>query len=739
MACAFAVTCAFSAQAAEVDLPNWEALNSEVRTKGIVNVLVHLAPVGLGEMANDLKAVKARMASKANTLVAELGQEAWAAGRDDNGIGQMSLNVTEVGLKILRSSANAVRFTVGLPLQARAVVFPEGGSIEAIERELAEKGRAHVQVVLNIEALQFDVEPNGAVKFSAPGASIDASAKLARTLLGNMKSEESVGHGAAMQQFDALVGRFAGLKRAEVNPEFKLHVTREGLEKLATSKEVRSIKPVGFVDQKAAYFEEAAIDFASKYGKAFVVISLRPPTSGLGRLSKASFEANTESNRRAIQALLAVAGNAEASSNHASVGAFTANLNLAQLQALRQAAKQDKRLLSVEINKAMATLALSTSTGAGFTNFVSAWNVGYRGAGQNIIVADSGVQANHAFLRQANNASKVTFEACFGTDGYNFVDNVQGQPVYGLWQSICPSKQANGDSPVGLVGSGAPVQHGTARCSTDIQNCSHGTLVAGIAAGRNRPPYAASFQGVANEANIVAVNIFSWRDDNSQQPTAFLTDVVAFIEEVVAGTNANTTANPYTVNLSTAGGAHSNNTVSGCGKSSSDGSAQQLSATFRQSVELLWQRGVPVVAATGNNSYRDAIGWPACVPRVIKVAALTNNIFKELYPLSNLAKQANFPGDVFWLAPGASIWSSSVGPFFDGAVWETRSAPGTSFAAPHVAGLYALFKSVNPAASVQDMNNWIQQNGSQPQSPPICVGNPCANEVFRRIVLPNFP
>ena len=158
MACAFAVTCAFSAQAAEVDLPNWEALNSEVRTKGIVNVLVHLAPVGLGEMANDLKAVKARMASKANTLVAELGQEAWAAGRDDNGIGQMSLNVTEVGLKILRSSANAVRFTVGLPLQARAVVFPEGGSIEAIERELAEKGRAHVQVVLNIEALQFDVE-----------------------------------------------------------------------------------------------------------------------------------------------------------------------------------------------------------------------------------------------------------------------------------------------------------------------------------------------------------------------------------------------------------------------------------------------------------------------------------------------------------------------------------------------------------------------------------------------------
>ena len=129
----------------------------------------------------------------------------------------------------------------------------------------------------------------------------------------------------------------------------------------------------------------------------------------------------------------------------------------------------------------------------------AAWsNPNFRGAGQNIVVMDTGVQSNHEFFRDSMGISRVFFEACFGTNG--------SLPNGTQFSSACPlfQQDANGDSPGGLPGSAAPCGGNLALSSS----CSHGTQVAGIAAGRAStnplmpppPELPAQFQGVAPDA-----------------------------------------------------------------------------------------------------------------------------------------------------------------------------------------------------------------------------------------------
>ena len=128
----------------------------------------------------------------------------------------------------------------------------------------------------------------------------------------------------------------------------------------------------------------------------------------------------------------------------------------------------------------------------------SAWNAGFRAGGQNIVVLDSGIRKNHAFL-----TPRVTYEACFGTNGSDSSGTI--------FSTICPSPNANGDSPLGLLNSGEPLSFtNLAACNALGAGCYHGTHVAGIAAGRQSPSISPStLQGVGPDASIISSHFFS--------------------------------------------------------------------------------------------------------------------------------------------------------------------------------------------------------------------------------------
>ncbi len=727
VAAAAALVCSFGASAALVDKDDLAALSAAVKTNGATPVVVHLEGVSLSEMNADIAGVRARMAAKANLLVAELGQTAWAAGRWENGIGQLGLNVTADGLKILQNSGNAVYFYPGKPWHERTALADHDGRFAEIERQLASKRFVDVQVALNVDGMEFDFRKDGSIKFSGSDhSSTSASAvRSARSLFAQLSHAEAAGRDTAASRFEAMAGQVG----TDINPEFTLRVNREGLEKLVNSKDVRSIKPLGFVDRRQTKFDDEATAAAEKNGTAEVIITVRNPVAG-GHQSKTSFDANSRSNKRTMDAVLAGAGVRSAVKDISVFGAASGHLSASELKALRASA--DPRLLSVELNKPVATVQLRTSTVA--ANFPPAWTAGYRGAGQNLIVVATGVQSNHKFFQGANGASKVVFEACFGTNGS--APATSGGPLIN-WQSNCPSPVGTtGDSPLGLVGSAAPRLNCAGNSSATFAACHHGTHVTGIAAGRNSPTYVAGFQGVANEANIVAIQAFSFDAARVVKPTVFTADLVGAMQAIAAALTPGTLLNPYTVNLSLGGDPAY---ASAC---------PTVSSAITTAVQTMFNAGVPVVVATGNDSARGRIAFPACVPRAVKVGALENNAAgTTIASFTNLAKPANFPGDFFWMAPGGGGTTNVMSAInstttVNGWTQSTGGVSGTSQASPHVAGLYALVKAGAPGIGVDDISNWIQANASLPLAS-TCVGtvlpcSPAENIVFRRIRLPNF-
>lgn len=721
VAAAAGLVCSFGATAAAVDKDELAAMTAEAKKKGSTPVVVHLESVSLAEMSADLAGVKSRMASKAGQLVAELGKTAWTGGRWENGIGQVGLNVTEDGLKILQNSSNAVHFYRGTKWSERTALNGQDGRFEEIERQLEAQGFAEVEVVLNADGIEFEVARNGALRFQASDKAVGSAVSAARRLFGQLTSSEAVGKEAAASRFEAMAGQ-AG---ASMNPQFTVRVNREGLEKIVNSKDVRSVRPVGFIDKRATRFDEEALAVAERNGTAEVIITVRNPLAG-GALSKSSFDATTRSNRRTIEGVLATAGVKSKLKDISEFGVVTGHVTADELKALR--AGGDSRLLSVELNRPVAGVNLMTSTVA--MNLPPAWNAGFRGTGQNLIVVDTGVQSNHRFLQRGNDTSKVFFEACFGTNGQTAV--TPGGPLV-TFESNCLSQNVTGDSPLGLVGSAAPRLNCAGNSSPTFAACHHGTHVAGIAAGRNSPTYVAGFQGVANEADIVAVQVFSFDAARVANPQVFSADLVAAMQAVAGAMTQGTLANPFTVNMSLGGDASYN------------ASCPTVNSAITTAVQSLFNVGVPVVVSTGNNGSRGAISFPACVPRVVKVGALENNALgTAIASFTNLARPVNFAGDFFWMAPGGgggTFITSSINSAttVNGLTQATAGLAGTSQAAPHVAGLYALVKAAVPGISVDDVSNWIQANASLPLSG-VCLGStPCTDPVaFRRIRLPNF-
>ena len=681
---------AFSAQAAQVNPNELPSMAAQAQKNGATPVVVHLAGINMDQLRTDLKGVNAAMAQRSARLLAELGQQAWDAGRWDNGLGQIGLHVTPAGLKILQSSGNAISFRPDQSWSARSKLSGFDGSHAEIDRLLEANGYVDAAVTLNVDGLEFDTFKDGGVSLrTSVKTSVEGRAK-AKTLLDSLSAAQAPGKNAATAAVPTLA-----------TPAFTVRVTREGIVKLAASDLVRSLKPVGFIDARAVNFDVDILPTAQREGSAQVIVGIRTPMMG-GNPSPASFAAQTQSQKRALDGLLADTGVRSRLQDLSTLGAMAGTLTLAELQALK--ASKDARLLSVELNRSMASPSLAAST---FTmNMQSAWsNPNWRGAGQNIVVLDTGTQSNHEFLRAAPAAggqSRVFFEGCYGTN--RLENGVQ-------WRSICPNAGTtgdnDGDSPPGLPGSAAPFLNCGSPTPAD---CHHGTLVAGVAAGRvsssplmpiTRPPYL--FQGVAPDARIAAFQIYSWDTAYIERPKFFKIDLYAVLQFLISVTTPGTVNNPFVINLSGGGGNYGSECTS-------------YSPAIAPLVKTLFDRGVPLIASTGNQGSPNTINWPACLPKVIKVSAVENDgVGNTRASYANLPILSQFlPSESVWLAPGGggqtNVKSSIAGGVFS--TTYTGDVQGTSFAAPHITGFYAALKAALPGLSIDQISQAIYYNAS---------------------------
>jgi subtilisin family serine protease len=288
-------------------------------------------------------------------------------------------------------------------------------------------------------------------------------------------------------------------------------------------------------------------------------------------------------------------------------------------------------------------------------NAPAAWTAGHTGSGWSVAVLDTGVEKTHAFF-----GGRVVSEACYS--------NANGG---GGATSVCP-----GGVPISVAtGSGV-------NCSTSISGCDHGTHVAGIVAGASS---IGGPNGVAPQANLIAMQVFTRFDSStscgSSPPCvrSFASDQIRALERVLvlAGTgNVNRIA---AVNMSLGGSLF----TAAC---DADEPARKTA------IDNLLSIGIPTIVASGNEGSTNSVNAPACISTAISVGSSTKGD-----GMSSFGNRGS--GLVDLLAPGGDgTFGGAINSSVTGNQFGVKQ--GTSMAAPHVAGAWAVLKHAVPDVSV---------------------------------------
>ena len=291
----------------------------------------------------------------------------------------------------------------------------------------------------------------------------------------------------------------------------------------------------------------------------------------------------------------------------------------------------------------------------------AAWAAGHSGTGWAVAVLDTGVDRSHPFL-----AGKVVSEACYSTASNTYFTT-----------SVCP-----GGFPVSTApGSAGP-------CPASVPGCEHGTHVAGTAAGLGT-----AFSGVAKGASIISITTASILEsassckDGAPCLTSYPSDQVAALERVYA---LRGDFNIAAVNMSL-----------GSGRYYSRSTCDAANLSRKAIIDTLRAAGIVTIVASGNNGYVDSLNAPACISSAVATGATLDaaGIDNSGLGWSGGPSGADVVGHftniapfLDLLAPGRLIKSSIPGGGF-------REMWGTSLAAPHVAGCWAILKSARPAAT----------------------------------------
>lgn len=328
----------------------------------------------------------------------------------------------------------------------------------------------------------------------------------------------------------------------------------------------------------------------------------------------------------------------------------------------------DDQVTSIEENSAFQrTLVQST----GIIKSAELKALGYDGTGQTIAIIDDGVAGDHAFF---GNRVKEDFAACFS--GW---PNPPDQP---------------GDTPATLCPNGQTTQYGVNSAEPcSLSECRHGTEVAGVAAGKH--PTDPAFFGVAPGANILPIQVYSYTGSSNQHTVATRGNVLKALE-YLARPDVRAAYNIAAANLSLA---------------LPDAFEQQSCINNNPSLEdaatALHALGTAVIAGAGNENTQ-VPKVPACLTNVISVGATLDNDVKASY--------SDSPPYLDFFAPGGKFVNNQVPP---GEGIETSSLPlntyvesaGTSLAAPHVAGAFAVLRDVSEQATVTMIENALKTTG----------------------------
>ena len=318
------------------------------------------------------------------------------------------------------------------------------------------------------------------------------------------------------------------------------------------------------------------------------------------------------------------------------------------------------------------------NSSVGHINAQRLWGGGNRGDGHYIAVLDTGLRYAHRAFSGA-----FGFAACFS---FNL-------PSIG-WHSLCP----DGESSSRRWDAGADCD--TNEHGERISGCGHGTHVSGIAMG-DRP----NRRGVAPEADVIPINVFGERrapedcdEDASDPPPCLRTtwgDVRLGLDHVARLSRLRDVP-IAAVNMSLGS------------EEAYEGVCDEDYPDLAVAIEDLRELGIATIVASGNDGEDGRISAPACISSAIAVGnSIDPGSFVITRRVDEVSDLSNHATSVDMMAPGHRISA----PDIRGGMSSVTNKWGTSMAAPHVAGAWALLKNEKPDASIDEIHRALACTG----------------------------
>lgn len=292
------------------------------------------------------------------------------------------------------------------------------------------------------------------------------------------------------------------------------------------------------------------------------------------------------------------------------------------------------------------------------------------GKGIVIGIFDGGVNDDLSAFKE-NNKSRIVSQSCF--DGSN--------------ELIGCNTQSNREAHVS--------------CTSLEVGCFHGTSVAGFAAGnQSEVSIKGTKTGIGGIAQGAHINYI--REAMDAEGTIEYNNFVSALELFLYQKTSGSLAAPDVVNLS----------LSFPRESYADCNADRAA---KRAIDGLVNAGVVVVAASGNESDKSKISYPACLDNVIAVGSTTVDSNVEV-----VSDFSNSSAEVDLVAPGQDV----LGLLPQDSRYAVVS--GTSFAAPLVSGAVALIKQAKPELPPSEIRQLLINSGDD-------VSDPATGSHYRRL------